>query len=112
MRGYLPSLIGLSWLAVDITSSLSPFFTSQAQPEPKRAAPAALTNSLSLSNEPNVEVIAAARVPTGLAPALGPMIVQNIEWLICPPPLLRTGPLMLSGTIARLFFRRSSIFLL
>ena len=34
-------MTGLSWLAVEMTSSLPPLFTSQAQPEPKRVAPAA-----------------------------------------------------------------------
>ena len=37
----------------------------------------------------------------GLPPPL-PMIVQNIEWLAWPPPLLRTAVRMSSGTFSRL----------
>ena len=31
------------------------------------------------------------------------MIFQNIEWLMWPPPLLRTAVRMFSGTMAQLF---------
>src|SRR6185437_14114202 len=86
-------------------ATLLPSFTSHAQPEPNRFAAASANCSLNLSKEPKAELMAAARFPVGLPPALGPRIVQNIEWLIWPPPLFRTAVLMLSGTAARLFFR-------
>ena len=54
---------GLSWLAVEMMSSLPPFFTSQAQPEPKRPMAAALNFSLNWSKLPKVPLIACARLP-------------------------------------------------
>ena len=37
------------------------------------------------------------------------MIFQNIEWLMCPPPLLRTAVRMFSGTMAQLLASSSSM---
>ena len=37
------------------------------------------------------------------------MIVQNMEWLMWPPPLLRTAVRMFSGTMAQLLASSSSI---
>src|SRR5437016_912046 len=71
--------------------------SSRAQPEPKRPVPAAPIFSLNPpcpSNDPNVLLIASARPPVGAPPPpfpAGAMICQNIEWLTCPPALLRTA---------------------
>ena len=44
--GFLPSEIGVSWLAVETTSSLpSALTTNHAQPEPKRVVAAAVKTS-------------------------------------------------------------------
>src|SRR5713226_9794394 len=99
MTGYLPSMSGLSWLGVEMTSNLLPLFTSQPQPEPNRPIAAAVTSSLNLSNDPNVESIALAELPIGLPLGfLGSINSQNSEWLWCPPPLSRTAVLIASGT--------------
>ena len=75
---------------------------SHAHPLPNNApgAAAAPNCSLNPSNEPNDESMAEARTPLGLPPPCpeGPIICQNIEWLECPPPLLRTAVRMSSGT--------------
>src|SRR5438045_406500 len=63
MTGNAPSMIGLSWLAVEMTSSLAPRFTSQAQPEPKRVVAAVVNCFLKLSKDWKVELMAEARVP-------------------------------------------------
>ena len=39
------------------------------------------------------------------------MMVQNIEWLMWPPPLLRTAVRMFSGTMAQLLASSSSMLL-
>ena len=46
-------------------------------------------------------VIADASVPLGAPPLPGPRIVQKNEWLLWPPPLLRTPPRIASGTLQR-----------
>jgi len=74
-------MMGLSWLGREMTDSLLPSLTSHAQPEPKRFTAASVKASLNLSNEPKVELMALARLPTGLPPALGPMICQKVAWL-------------------------------
>src|SRR4051812_32223990 len=106
MTGKAPSMIGESWLAVEMTSSLSPRFTSQAQPEPKRVVAAVANFSLKGSKPPNVELIALERLPVG-EPARfwGLRISQKREWLWWPPALLRTGVLISSFTMARLLAR-------
>src|SRR5689334_3858584 len=95
-----------------MSSFPAPSFTSQAQPEPKRVAPAFVNFSLNGSNPPKALLIASASLPPGWPPAFGPMMVQNIEWLMWPPPLLRTAVLMLSGTMAQLLASNSSTVLL
>src|ERR1700736_6204903 len=94
-------MTGLSWLALELISSLPPAWTSQAQPEPKRVVAAAVNFSLNASKLPNVLLIAEARLPLGGPPALGPMISQNMVWLMAPPALLRTAVRMFSGTMAQ-----------
>ena len=44
-----------------------------------------------------------------MPPPLGLMIVQNIEWLAWPPPLLRTAARMSSGTFSMLRHRSSML---
>lgn len=59
--GFKPCIIGVSWLAVEITSSLPSLLTTKkAQPEPKRVVAAAVNASLKAANEPNVASISAA----------------------------------------------------
>src|SRR5690349_20300621 len=100
--GVLPSISGLSWLGVLVTSRLpSLLATTHDQPEPKRPAPALLTASLRPSTPPNLLLIASASAPLGAPPPLGPMICQNMLWLACPPPLLRTAVRLSSGTLSR-----------
>ena len=54
-----------------MTSSLSPVFTSHAQPEPKRVLPAVVELFLELRRTRRSRVlIASARLPTGLPPRL------------------------------------------
>jgi hypothetical protein len=55
---------------------------TQAQPLPNRPTAAALSCSFSLSKLPNELLIASAIAPVGAPPAFGPMICQNIEWLM------------------------------
>src|SRR4028119_1082394 len=81
---------GLSWLAVLITSTLSPRFTSHAQPEPKRVLAASSKLALHASNARDAPSIAAARLPVGLPPLPGARISQNSAGLGAPPPLV--GP--------------------
>src|SRR5258708_6180391 len=78
---------GLSWLAVEPTASLPPLTVSQAQPEPKRVAPALAKSSLNLAKPPSSASIAAASLPLGAPPLPGPMMVQKKEWLLWPPAL-------------------------
>src|SRR6185312_12952663 len=86
------SINGLSWLGVEHTASfLSGVTISQAQPDPKRVAPASLTLVLKSANEPNVLFMALPSAPEGSPPPPGDSKVQNNVWLKCPPPLLRTA---------------------
>ena len=55
--------------------------TSQAQPLPKRVAPALLNCSLKVAKPPNAPLIASAIAPVGSPPPFGLMISQNIVWL-------------------------------
>ena len=105
----LPSMNGLSWLGVEVTSNLPLFFTSHAQPEPKRVVAAALNFALNSSKLPKVAAMSAAKASDGTPDsAAGASMVQNAEWFMWPPPLLRTAVLMASGTMARLSASSSS----
>ena len=46
--------------------------------------------------------MSSASLPVGAPPAFGPRIFQKKEWFQWPPPLLRTGPRMASGTDAQI----------
>src|SRR5262249_32261593 len=61
---------------------------------------------------PKVPWMAWATLPTGAPPPPPFMIFQNIEWFMCPPPLLRTAVRIDSGTMAQLLARSSSTVLL
>ena len=64
---------------------------------------AALANaSLKASKPPSSALMASASLPAGSPPLPLPRIVQNSEWLACPPPLLRTAVRMFSGTLSNL----------
>src|SRR5690606_13231594 len=93
---------GVSWLAVEQTASFPSFPThSQAHPDPNRPAAAAANFSLKASNDPNAWLIASASSPVGAPPPplpAGAMIVQNREWLTCPPTLFRAAVRRSSGT--------------
>src|SRR5260370_36422112 len=102
-------MTGLSWFGVEIISTPDAVFSSHAQPEPKRATPAALNFSLNASKLPKAPVMACATLPTGGPPAFGAMIFQNMEWLMWPPPLLRTAVGVVSGTKAQLFATNSLV---
>src|SRR5262249_46665635 len=102
-------MIGLSWFGLEVISIALPLLISHAHPEPKRVAPAAANFSLNVSKLPKLLLMALARLPTGAPPLPGPMIVQNIEWLMWPPPLLRTAVRIASGTAAQLLASSSSI---
>ena len=78
-------------------SEPSAFTTSQAQPEPKRVAPAFANASLKASKPPSSASIAAPRSPTGAPPPFGLSIFQKKAWLAWPPPLLRTAPCLSAG---------------
>src|SRR5688500_2425506 len=108
---FLPSISGLSWLGVLVTSSLPLLSTTHAQPLPKRVVPAWLTAVLNFSKSPNAPLIASATAPVGAPPALGAISFQNIEWFQWPPPLLRTAALMSSGTLLMPFSRSSRLLL-
>src|SRR5699024_11190368 len=99
--GVLPSINGLSWFGVLVISSSPLFTTNQAQPEPKRVAPAFWNSSLNLSKLPNLLSIASASEPVGAPPPFGQSNVQNNEWFACPPPLLRTAVRISSGTASK-----------
>ena len=99
---------GLSWLAVETISSLPPLTTSHAQPEPKRPMPAASNFAWKSAKEPKAALMAVARSPEGVPPLPGPIRFQKKVWFQWPPPLLRTGPRMASGTPARFPIRASS----
>src|SRR5687768_14812513 len=101
-------MIGLSWLGVLDTDNLPALsMLSQAQPLPKRVAPALAKSSLNLSKPPSSLEMALASAPVGCPPAFGPIVSQNKEWLAWPPPLLRTAVRALSGTASRLASRSS-----
>src|SRR5262245_30108269 len=85
------SIKGLSWLGVDEISSFPSFTINQAQPLPNLVAPAVLNFSWNASKEPNVELIAPAKLPEGLPPAFAERMFQKNEWFQWPPPLLRTA---------------------
>ena len=98
----MPSINGESWFGVLVTSN-SPLFTaSHAQPEPNRVVAALANSSLKASKLPNLLLIASANSPDGAPPPFGERIVQNNEWLACPPPLLRTAVRADSGTASKL----------
>jgi hypothetical protein len=59
-------MVGLSWFAVEPMASLPPWTTSQAQPLPKRPAPAASNLVLNSSKLPKVLSIALASSPDWL----------------------------------------------
>ena len=104
----LPSLSGVSWLALlSTTTFLSGVTLSHAQPLPKRVSAALVKASLNFSKPPRSLSIALATSPLGSPPPLGDMTVQNREWLAWPPPLLRTGPCRFSGSVLS-FFTSSS----
>src|SRR6478672_4595123 len=102
-------MMGESCLALDVISILEPSLISQAQPDPNRVVAAAPNFSLKAANPPKTLLIAASRFPTGSPPAFGAIIVQNSEWLLWPPPLLRTAVRIFSGTIAQLLASNSPI---
>ena len=75
----MPALRGLSWFAVDRTSSSPlPVRTSHAHPEPKRFAPASLNLALKSSKLPKAALIAAAKAPLGSVFPPGDMLSQVI----------------------------------
>src|SRR5688572_18520816 len=84
------SINGLSWLGVELTSSLLSLTISHAQPLPNLVVPAAFTFSFNASREPKLLLIASASLPEGLLPA-GPNNSQKKLWFQWPPPLLRTA---------------------
>jgi hypothetical protein len=73
-----------------VISSLPSRLISQTQPLPKRPMPAALNFVLNSSKEPNVLLIASAKLPEGEPPSFD-KISQKKVWFQCPPPLLRTA---------------------
>src|SRR2546425_2898953 len=84
ISGTLPSMSGLSWLAVLKISSLPPARASHAQPLPNRVVAALASCSLNFAKSPKVFLRASASAPLGSPPPplLGAaMIVQNSEWL-------------------------------
>src|SRR3984893_17900852 len=74
---------------------------SHAQPEPKRASPAALTFPISLAVEPNEESIADFRSPPGSLAPPGVISSQKKEGFQWPPRLLRTAARTPYGTVER-----------
>ena len=75
-----PCIRGLSWLGVEVTANVpSAFRTSQAQPEPKRVAPALAKAALKESNPPSSDFIACASAPCGFPPASDDKIVQKMS---------------------------------
>lgn len=93
------SLRGVSWLAVEVMTSLRlESRESQAQPLPKRVAAAALNSSWNFSKLPKVVSISVFSSGEGVV-GVGLRIFQKREWLWCPPPLLRTAVRMFSGMV-------------
>ncbi len=84
-------MMGLSWFAEDSITSFPSRNRSQAQPEPKRLAPASLIFALKSAKLPNAELMALPSSPPGSPPPPFFMIFQNMEWFMWPPPLLRTA---------------------
>src|SRR4051794_39158435 len=109
MIGVLPSMIGLSWLAVLSIANLPPEDTSHAQPLPNRVVAALANCSLKLSKPPNVPLIRSAILPVGAPPPFGDIRGQNSEWLAWPPPLLRTAVRIASGSPLRSLIRSSTL---
>src|SRR5215210_678591 len=88
------------------------------QPRPARAeqgpgAAAAVNCSLRLSSDPKPQVMSSARSSSRFSspptPEFGASICQNIEWLACPPPLLRTAVRISSGTESSSAIRTSTL---
>ena len=101
MHSATPVMIGQSWLGVEqVFTEPSTVTLSQAQPEPKRVAPAVENFDLNSSNEPKAASIACASLPDGALAPPGCITFQNNEWLKWPPPLLRTAARISSGTAA------------
>src|SRR5258708_37276655 len=98
---------GVAGSGVEGIWGLPPDHGTHAQPLPRRPVPAAAICSLNLAKSPKVFLIASPTAPLGSPPALGPIQVQNSEWLWWPPALLRTAVRMSSGTWL-IFLRRSS----
>merc|ERR1711976_1073598 len=93
---------GLSWLGVEVMTSFpSSPSPSQAHPEPKRPAAAALNLAFISSREPKDSSILA------FSASLGPLVLpgaamhcQKKVWFQWPPPLLRTMVRSSAGTVA------------
>src|SRR5690606_39729818 len=76
-----PSIIGLSWLGVFVTTRLpSTSMTSHAQPDPNWPRPAVSTASFIAATSPNSAAIASARAPVGSLLPPGVISSQNIVW--------------------------------
>ena len=73
--------------------------TSQAQPEPKRAAALSANSSLNASKEPHCSLILSTTVP--FSSEFGVNNSQNNEWFKCPPPLFLTAVWIFSGTLSK-----------
>ncbi len=93
-------MIGLSWLGVLSMASELLSATSQPQPLPNRPAQALANCSLNWLKPPNALVMASASAPEGSLAPPGAIVSQNIVWLACPPPLLRTGVRIASGRLS------------
>ena len=93
-------MIGLSWLGVLSMASAPLSATSQPQPLPNRPAQALANCSLNWLKPPNALAMASASAPDGSLAPPGAIVSQNIVWLACPPPLLRTGVRIASGRLS------------
>ncbi len=100
----------MSWFGVELTISLPPSTQSHAQPLPNLVAPAFANSSWKSEKLPKAEFMARAKSPEGSPPPPGPMIVQNMLWFKCPPPLFLTAVLISSGTLARSLIISSNAF--
>src|SRR5699024_11201929 len=87
--GVLPSVNGLSWFVVVTISKLPLLTTSQAQPEPKRAAALSANSSLNAAKVPHCSLILSTTAPFSSDSAVNNY--QNNEWFKCPPPLFLTA---------------------
>src|ERR1035438_9731940 len=110
--GEWPWVRGESWLGVVMTLSLPPTKMIHPQPEPNCLAVVSLKVFLKASKSPKSAEIWSAMAPEGAPPTpaepAGPMRFQKAVWLEWPPPLLRTAPLISSGTLARPRIRSSA----